>query len=284
MPLLPGLSDRFALTPSETGLLLALPGLATLAVSVPAGVGADRLGARRCTTLAGVLLAISCFAQAAPSLALLLLGRALFGLAYGVIWTTGVAWLAELDDGHGGSRTGPAVTCASVGMMLGPAIGGILAQGGQTGLPFILIAVAGGAVMVPLTASRARGRVRRRAGGVASSDPEASAAAAPDRAVAASDRIAAESDRAAAASVRRSHGGRGGRGGRRAGACRRLRRTGGTGRLGRVRRAAAISPRAGAGAAGRACRPGRDRRDRRTGRVRRSLERQPAADLRRVAP
>ena len=108
MPLLPAsVCDRFALTPSETGLLLALPGLATLAVSVPAGVGADRLGARRCTPLAGVLLAISCVAQAAPSLALLLLGRALFGLAYGVIWTTGVAWLAELDDGHGGSRIGP---------------------------------------------------------------------------------------------------------------------------------------------------------------------------------
>ena len=110
-------------------MLLALPGLATLAVSVPAGVAADRLGARRCTLLAGVVLCVSCLAQAAPSLPSLLVGRLLFGVAYGVLWTTGVAWLAELDTEPGGSRIGPSVTCASVGMMVGPAVGGLVAGG-----------------------------------------------------------------------------------------------------------------------------------------------------------
>jgi len=94
-------------------------------------------------------------AEAAPSLALLLVGRALFGVAYGVVWTTGVAWLAELDTG-GGSRIGPSVTCASVGMMLGPAIGGVLAGAGATGLPFLLIAIVAAIVMVPLTIGGAR--------------------------------------------------------------------------------------------------------------------------------
>jgi MFS family permease len=151
VPLLPRLSAEHGLTASETGLLLALPGLATLAVSVPAGIAADRLGARRCTLLAGVVLCVSCLAEAAPSLSLLLVGRLLFGVAYGVLWTTGAAWLAELDSEPGGSRIGPSVTCASVGMMVGPAVGGLVAGAGATGLPFVLIAVASAGVMVPLT-------------------------------------------------------------------------------------------------------------------------------------
>jgi MFS family permease len=156
VPLLPRLSGEYGLTPSETGLLLALPGLATLAVSVPAGVAADRLGARRCTLLAGVVLCVSCLAQAAPSLPSLLAGRLLFGVAYGVLWTTGVAWLAELETQPGGSRIGPSVTCASVGMMVGPAVGGLVAGAGATGLPFLLVAVASAVVMVPLTIAGAR--------------------------------------------------------------------------------------------------------------------------------
>jgi MFS family permease len=162
VPLLPRLSANYDLSPSETALLLALPGLATLAVSVPAGVAADRLGARRCTLLAGVVLCVSCVAQGAPSLPSLLVGRLLFGVAYGVLWTTGVAWLAELDSEPGASRIGPSVTCASVGMMLGPAIGGVLAGTGATGLPFLLIAVATTLVMVPLTVGGARAAVAAR--------------------------------------------------------------------------------------------------------------------------
>jgi MFS family permease len=168
VPLLPRLSATYGLNPSETGLLLALPGLATLAVSVPAGVLADKIGARRCTLMAGAVLAVACVAQATPSLAALLAGRALFGIAFGVVWTTGVAWLAEIDAEHGGSRIGPSVTCASVGMMLGPAVGGVLAGVGATALPFLLIAAASAVVMVPLSLGGAgahRAAARRRPAG-----------------------------------------------------------------------------------------------------------------------
>jgi len=167
VPLLPRLSAEHGLTPSETGLLLALPGLATLAVSVPAGVAADRLGARRCTLLAGVVLCVSCLAEAAPSLLSLLVGRLLFGVAYGVLWTTGVAWLAELDTEPGAARIGPSVTCASVGMMVGPAVGGLVAGAGSTGLPFLLIAIAAAVVMVPLTIAGARAATAASAGAAA---------------------------------------------------------------------------------------------------------------------
>src|SRR5579864_7528866 len=64
VPLLPRLAGMYSLSPSETALLLALPGLATLAVSVPAGIAADRFGARRATLAAAALMVLSCMMQA----------------------------------------------------------------------------------------------------------------------------------------------------------------------------------------------------------------------------
>lgn len=152
VPLLPRLSGRYGLRPAETALLLALPGLATLAVSVPAGLAADRFGARRVTLAAAMVLCLSCAAQAAPSLAVLLLGRIGFGIAFGVVWTTGMAWLSELDGADGGARLGPAVTYSSVGVMAGPAVGGVLADHAGIGVPFLLVAVAAGGVAIALAA------------------------------------------------------------------------------------------------------------------------------------
>jgi predicted MFS family arabinose efflux permease len=150
VPLLPRLAGVYGLSPSETGLLLALPGLATLTVSVPAGLAADRFGSRRVTLGAGVLLAVSCLAQAAPSLGVLLAGRIAFGVAFGVVWTTGMAWLAEIDPAAAGGRLGPSVTCSSVGVMIGPAVGGVLAQHTTLALPFLLIAAVAALVVTPL--------------------------------------------------------------------------------------------------------------------------------------
>jgi MFS family permease len=171
VPLLPRLAIRYGLNPTETALLLALPGLATLAVSVPAGMAADRFGARRVTLGAGVILALSCLAQAAPSLPVLLLGRTGFGVAFGVVWTTGMAWLSELSDDRGGAALGPSVTCSSVGIMIGPAVGGILAERAGLGLPFVLIAFAAGAVTVPLALGSAHHPIARRDAGAPPATP-----------------------------------------------------------------------------------------------------------------
>jgi MFS family permease len=157
VPLLPRLTGRFGLSASQAALLLALPGLATLAVSVPSGVAADRLGARRVTLTAGALLGLSCVAQAAPSLPGLLLGRIAFGVAFGVVWTTGMAWLAELSEDGGRSGMAPSVTCSSVGIMVGPAVGGILAQIAGLGAPFVAIAVTTAFIIVALAGGTAAG-------------------------------------------------------------------------------------------------------------------------------
>ena len=158
VPMLPRMSAHFGLSASQTALLLALPGLATLAVSVPSGIAADRIGARRVSLAAAALLCLSCLAQAMPALAAVLVGRIVFGVAFGVVWTSGMAWLAELADDHGRSGLGPAVTCSSVGIMLGPAVGGVLAQHIGLGAPFGVIAAATGLILVPLAAGTAQAR------------------------------------------------------------------------------------------------------------------------------
>ncbi len=158
VPLLPRMSAHFGLSASQTALLLALPGLATLAVSVPSGIAADRIGARRVTLAAGALLCLSCVAQAAPSLAAVLMGRIVFGIAFGVVWTSGMAWLADLSEGRRESGLGPAVTCSSVGIMVGPAVGGVLAQNGGLGAPFAVIAAAAALIVIPLALGTASAR------------------------------------------------------------------------------------------------------------------------------
>lgn len=160
VPLLPRLSEQYGLTPAGTGLLLSLPGLAMLGVSVPAGVLADRFGPRRCTLCAGLLLCVSCLAQAVPALAPLIAGRLVYGVAFGFVWTTGTAWLSELDtDGRG--LVSPSVTCSSLGTMLGPAVGGLLAGVATPGLVFALVSVAAAVAVAPLLAARGPAVVAR---------------------------------------------------------------------------------------------------------------------------
>jgi MFS family permease len=117
---------------------------------VPAGVAADRFGARHVTLAAGVLLCLSSLAQATPSLVALMAGRVGFGIAYGVVWTAGMAWLSDLDTTVGGRGLGPSVTCSSVGIMVGPAVGGLLAELAGLSGPFLAVAGIAAVVVIPL--------------------------------------------------------------------------------------------------------------------------------------
>ena len=152
VPLLPRLSHAYGLSPSAGALLLAAPGLATLAISMPAGALADRLGARRVTIAATALMAAAAAAQAAPSYGLLMAGRVAFGLAFGIVWTSGVAWMSGAQGESGSPRLGAVATSAAVGMVAGPAIGGVLADQFGLSAPFLVVAALAGALGVALRA------------------------------------------------------------------------------------------------------------------------------------
>lgn len=139
VPVLPDYAQRFGLSGLQQGLVLGSTGLAALAVSLPAGVLADRFGARRLTLSAGLLMAIAMLVQAlAGSFAPLLLGRLLFGIGYAVVWTAGLSWLAEVAPG--GQGLSGSVASAGLGGVAGPAMAGVLVQYFGLASPFYLAA------------------------------------------------------------------------------------------------------------------------------------------------
>jgi len=146
-PLLPRIGARYGVSEAAIGLLVAAPAIMVLALCVPIGLLADRIGARRLTIAASGLLCLAAFGQALPAYAAVLVARLVFGVAFGALLTAGVAWLSQ-DAGPGGSaRLGATVTCTSVGIIAGPAIGGVLGQGIGLAAPFI----AAGAVALLIT-------------------------------------------------------------------------------------------------------------------------------------
>ena len=90
VPVMPVYAHRLGLSGFQQGMVLGATGLATLAVSVPAGTLSDRFGARRITLAASLLMAAATLAQAlAGGFGALLASRLAFGAGYGVVWTAG---------------------------------------------------------------------------------------------------------------------------------------------------------------------------------------------------
>lgn len=163
-PLLPRIAERFDASEAAIGLLVAAPAVMVLALCIPIGMLAERLGARRLTIAASALLCLAAFGQALPTYEGVLVARLVFGVAFGTLLTAGVAWLSQAAGG-GGARLGAAVTCTSVGTIVGPAAGGVLGQGIGLGAPFVAAGAAGVLVTLGLIACprEVRGRTRERA-------------------------------------------------------------------------------------------------------------------------
>ena len=157
VPLIPAFAARFSLSEVQSGALVASTGLATLVVSIPAGMLADRLGARRLTLWAGGSMAIAAFGQAlAPSYALLLGARLVFGLGFGIVWTAGLAWLSAVTASRRSrAALGATVTSAGVGTVVAPGFAGVVAQALGLAAPFVVAGAAAAAVTAVLATAAA---------------------------------------------------------------------------------------------------------------------------------
>jgi MFS family permease len=152
VPLVPAFALRFSLSTVQSGLLLASASVAILLVSIPAGIAGERLGMRRVTLAAMAVLAVSDAGQGlAGTFWELLAARVLFGIGFGALWTTGLAWLSEATGERQAQALSLTVTTAGLGGVAGPAFAGVLVQRFGLAAPFTVAA----AVTTLLTAGLA---------------------------------------------------------------------------------------------------------------------------------
>ena len=154
-PLLPTLREEFELSTVETGALLSMSLFCMVVVSIPAGALAERVGAAAVTLAGGLSITVAAVVQGlADDFWPFLGGRALFGLGFGLIWTAGVAWISDRPTGQAGALGGTTAV-AGLGFVVGPALGGNLAERFDPSAPFFVFAGVAGVVtlataLVPL--------------------------------------------------------------------------------------------------------------------------------------
>jgi len=143
VPVLPDFARRLSATPTTIGLLFASFGVTLLAVSVPMGAVSDRIG-RRVPLVSGMvaLAGATALFAAARSLPWLFFARMVQGAADGVTWVVGFALIADLYRPEQRGRVmGYVMSGTSLGLIIGPAIGGWLYEAGGIWLPFVLVSV-----------------------------------------------------------------------------------------------------------------------------------------------
>lgn len=158
MPIFPLFVEEIVGTPQEaageTGLLLAVTGIAGAVSAVMVGRLSDRVGHKRmlvtCTALAALLSAPHFFANSIGQLVIL---RILFGLAAGGMVPSMNAIVASVvPRANIGQAYGFTTTASALGFATGPALGGVAASAFGYRWPFI--AMTGLLVLVTLAQKR----------------------------------------------------------------------------------------------------------------------------------
>ena len=153
VPLLPDYVHTLHLTKTQAGAVIGAYSAATLVMALPAGRIADRMGPRRITIAGVALMTVSTLGYAVAGSFWVLLGaRFGQGVASAISWTAGLAWLsAGTPPERRGPALGIAMTCGSVGALLGPVLVGPMSS--QLGIraPFVILAAVAAGLLVAST-------------------------------------------------------------------------------------------------------------------------------------
>lgn len=147
MPVLPGLLDQLgdaAATPAHYGMLLSLYALAQCLAGPILGALSDHYGRRPVLLVSLASAAVDYLVMAAaPVLWVLYAGRVLAGIT-GATGAVAGACIADAGDlSRRARRFGQLSACFGLGMILGPALGGLAGLAGAR-MPFVAAALANG--------------------------------------------------------------------------------------------------------------------------------------------
>lgn len=128
-PLLPEYTERFGVSKTGAGLLVASYAIGVLAGAFPAGMVAARVGAKP-AALGGLVVVAAASVTFAFAGDVWTLGAARFaqGIGSALSWSGALSWLiAAAPRGRRGQLLGSALGAAIFGALLGPALGGLAA-------------------------------------------------------------------------------------------------------------------------------------------------------------
>ncbi|KAG0365907.1 hypothetical protein BGZ54_006059 [Gamsiella multidivaricata] len=145
VPIIPFIvSDKVQGGATDTGLLLATYAIGILLSSPLFGVLGDYFVSRRVPMLIGLvgMLLSTVLFMFATNFYIFLLARLLQGVAGGSVWTLGLALITDVFPAHTlGVQMGKALIGYTLGLMMGPPLGGILYERGGYQAPFIFCCI-----------------------------------------------------------------------------------------------------------------------------------------------
>lgn len=138
--LAPTFKDALDLSKVETGLIFTVSGVATMLTAVPIGLAADRIGARPVALAGAVLCSAALVLQGlAPDLLLLLVARIGIGAGFAAVLSAGPTWIADsASDARRPSAVAAIIPIAGFGALVGPAVGGVLADAFGRAVPLLI--------------------------------------------------------------------------------------------------------------------------------------------------
>ncbi|WXG41819.1 MAG: MFS transporter [Candidatus Freyarchaeum deiterrae] len=130
VPFLPQYAMTLGATDFDLALIFSSYALVQLVTVIPFGLMSDRYGRRPFMIAGMILLGVSSLLYPlARSVPLLVLGRAVQGLAASATWSSALALVADTYPGKDkGEKIGIAAGVTGVGGIAGPLVGGVLAQ------------------------------------------------------------------------------------------------------------------------------------------------------------
>ncbi|KAF8984453.1 hypothetical protein BGZ46_008008 [Entomortierella lignicola] len=145
VPILPFIiSEKLHGGATDTGLLLAAYAIGILLSSPLFGVLGDYFVSRRIPMLIGLvgMLISTVLFMLAPNFYMFLLARLLQGVAGGSVWTLGLALITDVFPAHTlGVQMGKALVGYTLGLMMGPPLGGALYEYGGYRAPFLFCCI-----------------------------------------------------------------------------------------------------------------------------------------------
>lgn len=143
VPVLPVYAKELGASTAAIGLLFAVYAVGLVLATPILGMLSDRVGRRKPMLVGSVgLVAATILFAMADTYPLLVTARFVQGVAAAAVWTAGVALVAEVTEPRNlGKVMGLVMTCMSVGLILGPPVGGFLEHAGDHSTPFIVVSV-----------------------------------------------------------------------------------------------------------------------------------------------